>query len=77
MMSGISDQAALSRFADLRIAGFVPKPFAPDQLAQAVAMVRHGPGGWVGKDRRDSGNGGGYPGPERRSATEQAERTRL
>jgi PAS domain S-box-containing protein len=77
MMSGISDQAALSRFADLRIAGFVPKPFAPDQLAQAVAMARHDPGGWVGKDRRDSGNGGGYPGPERRSATEQAERTRL
>jgi two-component system, cell cycle sensor histidine kinase and response regulator CckA len=77
MMSGISDQAALSRFADLRIAGFVPKPFAPDQLAQAVAMVRNGPAGWVGKDRRTGGNDGGYPGPERRSATEQAERTRL
>jgi CheY-like chemotaxis protein len=40
VMSGISDDDALRRFSDVRIAGFVPKPFAPDQLAQAVAVAR-------------------------------------
>jgi PAS domain S-box-containing protein len=43
VMSGISDDEALKRFGHVRIAGFVPKPFAPDQLAQAVAMARRGP----------------------------------
>jgi hypothetical protein len=36
----------------VRISGFVPKPFAPEQLAQAIAMARQGPGSWVGKERR-------------------------
>jgi PAS domain S-box-containing protein len=63
LMSGVSDQTALAHIGDLRIAGFVPKPFAPDQLAQAVAIARQGR--WVGKDRRES-EVAGYPGPERR-----------
>ncbi len=52
VMSGIADDDALRRFDHVRIAGFVPKPFAPDQLAQAVAMVRQAPGRWVGTERR-------------------------
>lgn len=51
VMSGIADDEALRRFGDVRIAGFVPKPFAPDQLAQAVAMARQGVK-WAGKERR-------------------------
>jgi CheY-like chemotaxis protein len=51
VMSGIADDDALRRFGDVRIAGFVPKPFAPDQLAQAVAVARQG-GKWAGKERR-------------------------
>jgi nitrogen-specific signal transduction histidine kinase/DNA-binding NarL/FixJ family response regulator len=51
VMSGIADDDALGRFGDVRIAGFVPKPFAPDQLAQAVAMARQGVK-WAGKERR-------------------------
>ena len=39
VMSGLSDQDALRRLEDVRIAGFVPKPFAPEQLAQAVAVA--------------------------------------
>lgn len=54
--SGIADDDALGRFAQVRIAGFIPKPFAPDQLAQAVAMARRSPSTWVGKDRRKTGN---------------------
>jgi CheY-like chemotaxis protein len=42
VMSGIADDDALTRFGEVRIAGFVPKPFAPDQLAQAIAMARSG-----------------------------------
>jgi DNA-binding NarL/FixJ family response regulator len=52
IMSGIADEDALGRFGQVRIAGFVPKPFAPDQLAQAIAIVRQGTGRWAGKDRR-------------------------
>lgn len=51
VMSGIADDDALRRFGDVRIAGFVPKPFAPDQLAQAVAVARQGVK-WAGKERR-------------------------
>ena len=40
VMSGLADQDALRRLESLRIAGFVPKPFAPEQLAQAVALAR-------------------------------------
>jgi CheY-like chemotaxis protein len=66
MMSGISDHAALRRVGDLRIAGFVPKPFAPDQLAQAIAVARRRTGRWVGRDRRETGQET-YEGLERRS----------
>jgi len=66
IMSGISDDEALGRFGRIRISGFVPKPFAPDQLAQAIAMARHGPGRWVGKERRQTGVAGF--GPERRGS---------
>jgi CheY-like chemotaxis protein len=51
VMSGIADDDALRRFGNVRIAGFVPKPFAPEQLAQAVAVARQGVK-WAGKDRR-------------------------
>jgi DNA-binding NarL/FixJ family response regulator len=44
VMSGIADEDALRRFGHVRISGSVPKPFAPDQLGQAVALVRRGPG---------------------------------
>jgi CheY-like chemotaxis protein len=55
VMSGIADDDALRRFGHVRIAGFVPKPFAPDQLAQAVAMAKQGRK-WAGKDRRTRGD---------------------
>lgn len=55
VMSGIADEDALSRFENVRIAGFIPKPFAPDQLAQAIAVARRGVGEWAGKERRDGG----------------------
>jgi DNA-binding NarL/FixJ family response regulator len=58
----------LQRLNEVQIAGFVPKPFSPDQLAQAVAMARHGPVKWVGKDRREADELG-YAGPERRLVT--------
>jgi PAS domain S-box-containing protein len=38
VMSGMADEEALARFGKVRIAGFVPKPFSPDQLAQAIAV---------------------------------------
>jgi signal transduction histidine kinase/AmiR/NasT family two-component response regulator len=66
VMSGIADDDALRRFGHVRIAGFVPKPFAPDQLAQAVAMARQG-ARWAGKDRREA-RGLEHAGPERRAA---------
>jgi hypothetical protein len=44
----------------------VPKPFAPDQLAQAVAVARHGAARWAGKDRRETVPES-YDGPERRT----------
>jgi two-component system, cell cycle sensor histidine kinase and response regulator CckA len=40
VMSGLADQDALRRLENVRIAGFIPKPFAPEQLAQAVALAR-------------------------------------
>jgi two-component system cell cycle sensor histidine kinase/response regulator CckA len=40
VMSGVGDEDALRNLGEIRIAGFVPKPFAPDQLAQAVALAR-------------------------------------
>ena len=66
VMSGVGDQAALHRFGKVRIAGFVPKPFAPDQLAQAVAVALQGPGTWAGADRRAM-EVVEYGGPERRT----------
>jgi PAS domain S-box-containing protein len=51
VISGLADDDALSRFGSVRIAGFVPKPFTPDQLAQAVAVARQGVK-WAGKERR-------------------------
>jgi PAS domain S-box-containing protein len=65
VMSGIADDDALRRFGPVRIAGFVPKPFAPDQLAQAIAMALQKPHRWAGKDRRDGGDPL-FTGPERR-----------
>jgi DNA-binding NarL/FixJ family response regulator len=53
-MSGIADDDALRRFERMRISGFIPKPFAPDQLAQAIAIARQGTRSWAGKDRRSS-----------------------
>jgi CheY-like chemotaxis protein len=38
-MSGLADQDVLKSLEGVRIAGFVPKPFAPEQLAQAVALA--------------------------------------
>jgi CheY-like chemotaxis protein len=64
-MSGIADDDALRRFRNVRIAGFVPKPFAPDQLAQAVAVARQGMR-WAGKDRRAE-RGREHAGPDRRT----------
>ena len=65
VMSGIADDDALRRFGPVRIAGFVPKPFAPDQLSQAIAMALHHPDAWAGKDRRERADAP-YEGPNRR-----------
>jgi PAS domain S-box-containing protein len=43
VMSGLADQDAIRRLENLPIAGFVPKPFAPEQLAQAIAVARRLP----------------------------------
>jgi PAS domain S-box-containing protein len=40
VMTGLADQDALRRLERVRIVGFVPKPFAPEQLAQALALAR-------------------------------------
>ena len=40
LMSGLADEESLRRFGKVRIAGFLPKPFAPDQLAQTIAVAR-------------------------------------
>jgi two-component system, cell cycle sensor histidine kinase and response regulator CckA len=74
VISGIADDDVLKRFNDVRIAGFVPKPFAPDQLAQAVAMARQNPNRWVGKDRRGSASHTAVP-VERRSTAPQPQTT--
>jgi CheY-like chemotaxis protein len=52
VMSGIADEDALRRFETMRISGFLPKPFAPDQLSQAIAIARQGTKAWAGKERR-------------------------
>ena len=39
VMSGLADQDALRRLDNVRVAGFVPKPFAPEQLSQAIALA--------------------------------------
>jgi two-component system, cell cycle sensor histidine kinase and response regulator CckA len=71
VMSGIADDEALRRFGPVRIAGFVPKPFAPDQLAQALAMaIRRQP--WAGKDRRAMAQDGRFGGLDRRRAPAHA-----
>ena len=71
VMSGIADDEALQRFGPVRIAGFVPKPFSPDQLAQAIAVALKRPNMWAGKDRRDGGDPQ-YDGPNRRGSTSHA-----
>jgi PAS domain S-box-containing protein len=71
VMSGIADDEALGRFGQVRIAGFVPKPFAPDQLAQAVAVARRG-FKWAGKDRRGEREPT-HAGPDRRAAPARVE----
>lgn len=70
VMSGVADDDALSRFGNVRIAGFVPKPFAPDQLAQAVAVARRGMK-WAGKERRGE-RGRKHAGLERRTGEPDA-----
>jgi PAS domain S-box-containing protein len=70
VMSGIADDDALRRFETMRISGFIPKPFAPDQLAQAIAIAKQGLRPWAGKERR----GGRSPKqitPDRRSTAPQ------
>ena len=39
-MSGLADDDAVGQLRNLRIAGFIPKPFAPEHLAQVVAVAR-------------------------------------
>jgi PAS domain S-box-containing protein len=70
VMSGIADEDALGRFETMRISGFIPKPFAPDQLAQAIAIAQQGTKGWAGKERRD-GKRPTHVTPERRSIAAQ------
>jgi len=74
VISGIADDDVLKRFNNVRISGFVPKPFAPDQLAQAVAMARRHPQLWVGKDRRAS-TGTPHVPVERRSGRPEPQTT--
>jgi CheY-like chemotaxis protein len=71
VMSGVADDDALRRFGPVRIAGFVPKPFAPEQLAQALAMALKRPHLWAGKDRRNGGEPE-YSGPDRRGVPSHA-----
>jgi two-component system cell cycle sensor histidine kinase/response regulator CckA len=66
VMSGIADDDALRQFETMQISGFIPKPFAPDQLAQAIAVARQKTKPWVGKDRRDR-NAAKQVTPDRRS----------
>ena len=69
VMSGIADEEALQKFESMRISGFIPKPFAPDQLAQAIAIARQGPRGWAGMERRAGGTDRNPVNADRRSAT--------
>jgi two-component system cell cycle sensor histidine kinase/response regulator CckA len=39
VMTGLADQDAVGRLGQTRIAGFVPKPFSPEQLAQSIAVA--------------------------------------
>jgi CheY-like chemotaxis protein len=70
VMSGIADEDALRRFETMRISGFIPKPFAPDQLSQAIAIARQETKGWAGKERRD-GRRPSHVTPDRRSTVAQ------
>jgi len=70
VMSGIADEDALRRFETMRISGFIPKPFAPDQLAQAIAIARQGTRSWAGKERRGSQQPKAVT-PDRRSISAQ------
>jgi PAS domain S-box-containing protein len=40
VLSGLTDHDAVRRLESVRIAGFVPKPFTPGQLAQSLALAR-------------------------------------
>jgi PAS domain S-box-containing protein len=40
VMSGLADDDAVGQLKNLPIAGFTPKPFAPEHLAQVVAVAR-------------------------------------
>ena len=40
VMTGLADQDAARHLENIRVSGFVPKPFTPEQLAQAVALAR-------------------------------------
>jgi CheY-like chemotaxis protein len=70
VMSGIADEDALRRFETMQISGFIPKPFAPDQLSQAIAIARQGTKGWAGKERRD-GRRSSHVTPDRRAIVAQ------
>jgi PAS domain S-box-containing protein len=70
VMSGIADEDALKRFETMRISGFIPKPFAPDQLSQAIAIARQGTKSWAGKERRGNPRAEKVI-PDRRSASAQ------
>jgi len=39
VLSGLTDHDAVRRLESVRIAGFVPKPFTPGQLAQSLALA--------------------------------------
>lgn len=39
VMSGLADEDALRHLGNVRVSGFVPKPFTAEQLAQAVALA--------------------------------------
>ena len=69
-MSGIADEDALRRFETMRIQGFIPKPFAPDQLSQAIAIAQQGMKSWAGKERRATHRAEKVI-PDRRSASVQ------
>ena len=38
-MSGLADDDALERLGEVRVAGFLSKPFNPEQLTQNLAVA--------------------------------------